>query len=235
GHGLHRAFGILDVEEVFADAIRLDPPQHGEIDVNDVLVAGEHQAFFRHVAHGGAAAQIVDDAHADVDLADLQGLGRQRGLNRIGQMVVEARLDFTDLLAEAQHDADLVRLDAEEPGHAPQHDRAERDQGEAAAAHVAAGQGAPELVLAAAQQILEIRRRRPGRLRSGTPGALRSAARSPGPAALIAPWHESSPRRPAICRRFRCPIRVIWEPSAPYNARPREDATCWPDTPFPLL
>src|SRR4029077_17905296 len=126
GPALPRAFGILDVEEVFANAVRLDPPQHGEIDVDDVLVAGEHQAFFRHVAHGGAAAEIVDDAHADVDLADLQRLRRQRGLDRIRQMVVEARLDLADFLAEAEHDTHLVRLDTEKTGNAPQHDGAER-------------------------------------------------------------------------------------------------------------
>ena len=49
-------------------------------------------------------------------------------------MVVEARLDLADFLAEAQHDADLVGLDAEEAGHAPQHDGAEREQRKAAAA-----------------------------------------------------------------------------------------------------
>src|SRR4051794_15876765 len=26
---------------------------------------------------------------------------------------------------------------------------------------------------------------------------------------------------------------VIWEPSAPYNARRRHEATCWPDRSFP--
>ena len=72
GHRLHGAFRVLDVEQVVADAVRLDPPEHREVDVDDVLVAGEHQALFRHVAHGGAAAQIVDDAHADVDLVDAQ-------------------------------------------------------------------------------------------------------------------------------------------------------------------
>src|SRR5665213_536237 len=27
-------------------------------------------------------------------------------------------------------------------------------------------------------------------------------------------------------------VRVIWEPSAPYNARRRHRTTCWPDTAF---
>ena len=50
GHRLHRAFRILDVEQIVAGSARLDPPEHREIDVDDVLVAGEHQALFRHVA-----------------------------------------------------------------------------------------------------------------------------------------------------------------------------------------
>ena len=62
GHRLHGAFGILDVEQIIADAVRLDLPQHREIDIDDVLVAGQHQAFFRHVAYGGAAAHVVATA-----------------------------------------------------------------------------------------------------------------------------------------------------------------------------
>ncbi len=151
---LHRALRVLDVEKVFADAARLDPPQHREIDIDDVLVAGEHQALLRHVAHRGAAAKVVDDAHADVDLAHLQRLGRERALNRIRQMIVEARIDLANLLAETQHDATLVGLDPEETGNAPQHDRAERDQRKAAATEIAAGQHTPQLVLAAPQQLL---------------------------------------------------------------------------------
>src|SRR6202035_3070244 len=64
GDRLHGAFGVLDVEEIVADAVRLDAPQHGEVDVDDILVAGQHQAFFRHVAHRPAAPRrIVDQRH----------------------------------------------------------------------------------------------------------------------------------------------------------------------------
>src|SRR4029079_17959064 len=58
GHGLHGALGILNVEQKVADALRLDAPENREIDIDDVFVAGQHQAFFRHVAHGGAATDI---------------------------------------------------------------------------------------------------------------------------------------------------------------------------------
>ena len=142
---------------------RLDLPEHREIDVDDVLVAGEHQALFRHVAQGGAAAQIVDDAHADVDLATAC-LRREHGLDRIRQVVVQAGLHLAEF-AEAQHHADLVRLDPEEAGKAPEHHSAEHEQGEAPAAEIAARQHVLELVLAAAQKFFEVRRGRTRRLR----------------------------------------------------------------------
>ena len=104
-------------------------------------------------------------------LRTLQRLGRQHGLDRIREVVVQARLHLAHLLAEAHHHADLVGLDAEEPGQEPQHDGAEHQHQETAAAQIAARQHGLELVLAAAQQFFEVRRGRPGRLRSGAPGA----------------------------------------------------------------
>ena len=40
--------GVLDIEQVLLRI--LDAPVDHEIDVDDVLVAGQHQAFFRDVA-----------------------------------------------------------------------------------------------------------------------------------------------------------------------------------------
>ena len=61
GDRLHGAFRILDVELIVAGAaLRLDHPEHREIHIDDVLVAGEHQALLRHVAHLGAAADVLD-------------------------------------------------------------------------------------------------------------------------------------------------------------------------------
>jgi hypothetical protein len=51
----------LHVEQIVADAVRLDLPQHGKVDIDDVLVAGQHQALFGHVPHGAAAAQAILD------------------------------------------------------------------------------------------------------------------------------------------------------------------------------
>src|SRR5947209_5949260 len=112
-------------------------------------------------------------------------------------MIIEARLGIAAVFAKAQHDAELIRLDAEEARKAPHHDRGKRDQQDTASAEIAAGQHAFELVLAAAQQLFQIRRRWAGRLRPRAPGAL-GASRAPWSAALIAPWH----------RNLSCPANV---------------------------
>ena len=54
GHLLHGDLGVLDVEEVLLRV--LDAPEDDEIDVDDVLVAGQHQAFLGHVAHAAGEA-----------------------------------------------------------------------------------------------------------------------------------------------------------------------------------
>ena len=177
------------LNRIFADACRLHFPQHREVDVDDILVAGEHQALLRYVADGCAAApDIVDHPHADIDLVHAQRLRREHGLDRIWQMVVQARLDLAYCLAEAQHNAQFVRLDPEKAGKSPKRQHAKRDESEAASAEIAAGQHAPQFVLAAAQDFLEIGRRRPRRLRPGAPRALAAAAPRPS-AALIGPRH----------------------------------------------
>ncbi len=172
GHRLHGALGLLDVEEIVAGAVRLDHPEHREIDIDDVLVAGEHQAFLGHVADGGAAPQILDQPHADIDAVDARDLGREHGLDRVRQVIVEAWLGVAHVLAEAQHHAELVRIDPEEAGEAPDRQRRQHDQGEPLAAEAAAGQHGPQLVLAAAQELFKIGWRRARLLRPRAPRAL---------------------------------------------------------------
>ena len=190
GHRLHGAFGILDVEEEVGRALRLDAPQHGEVDVDDVLVAGQHQAFLRHVAHGAAAPRgIVDQGHADGNGGDAQRLRQQHGLDRIRQVIVQAGLGVADIFAEAQHDAELFRLHAIEAGHAPDRDRADHDQRNAEPGEIAAGQQLLQPVLTAPQEILEIGRPWADRLRTGAPWSFRT--RTPRAPALILPRHET--------------------------------------------
>src|SRR6266536_1047738 len=187
GHRLHRAFRMLDIEPISIYPARLDQPEHRELDIDDVLVPGEHQALFGNVAHGAAAAVVLDQPHADVDLVHAQRLRGERGLDRIRYVIIEPGLHIADVFAESQHDAELVGLDAEEAGKSPQRENAEQDQHGAPTAEASARQHAPELVLAAAQQLLEVRRSGTGGLRSGVPGPLSG---TPRPAALTTPRHE---------------------------------------------
>src|SRR5262245_62616940 len=93
------------------------------------------------------------------------------------------------MLAEAQHHAKLFGLHAEEAGKAPDRQRAEQDHRDAHAAEMAARQELLHLVLAAAQQIFEVRRPRPDRLRTLAPWPFRT--RAPGASALIFPRHSN--------------------------------------------
>jgi hypothetical protein len=76
-------------------------------------------------------------------------------------MIVQARLYFAYLLAEAQHDTQFVRLDPKETGKSPKSQYAERDESKAATAQIAARQDATQSVLATAQDFLEIGWSRP--------------------------------------------------------------------------
>src|SRR5690242_16187911 len=152
----------------------LDLPQRRKIDIDDVLIAGQHQRFLRHIAHGATTAQI----EADVDLVDAQRMRRQHGLDRVGQVIIQPRRHFAHEFAETQHHAELIGLDPEESGEAPQHYSRHCDQGKAAAAKIARHQSA-QPVLAAAQKFFEIGRFRAPRLWS----------RAPWAAALITPRH----------------------------------------------
>jgi hypothetical protein len=115
------------------------------------LVAGQHQAFYRLVPHGAAEAHI----EADVDLVDAQRLWRERGFDRIGQMIIEAGLHLAHEFAEAEHHAEFIGFDAEETGKAPQRNGGKRDQCDAAAPEITRQQAA-QFVLAHAQKFLDI-------------------------------------------------------------------------------
>src|SRR5262249_60222840 len=105
-----------------------------------------------------------------------------------GRVMVGARLGAAHVLAEPQHHADLVGLHEIDARADPEHEREDRDQERAATAEAAARHDRAQLVLTAAQKLLEIRRGRTRGLRTRAPGTL--GTRAPRPAALILPGHD---------------------------------------------
>ena len=181
--------GVWMLNRKFAEPVRLDLPEHREIDVDDVLVAGEHQAFFRHVARGRAAADVVDDAHADIDLdqrAMLARCARSRS-DKAGDSSGPAarRARYFPKRSTAPSSWESTRK------------KPEKNQSATAAIPsrmkprppiLPPGRTIFQLVLAAAQQVFEVgRASTAARLRSRAPRAFRT--RTPGPTALIAPRH----------------------------------------------
>ena len=83
---------IAGIEQI-ADRV-VDPPEHGEIDVDDVLVAGKHQALFQarsdRASAAGLDAGAAGGAVADLDAVDPRDGRRLDALDRPGQMIVEA-------------------------------------------------------------------------------------------------------------------------------------------------
>ena len=187
-HVFHRAFGVLDIEQKLGRVA--DLPEHDEIDVDDVLVAGQHQTLLRHVAdRARSVADLGSAAHADLDAVDARHLGQLNLLDRIGPAEIQAGRELAHIFAEPEHDAELVGVnpngEAEKADESDQHDGGQRQE---RTAHAPAGHRLPDAVLAAAQNLFEV-------------GLLAGAAgtRAPGPAAaafpaaasaLIAPRHD---------------------------------------------
>ena len=86
----------------------LDAPVDHEVDVDDVLVAGQHQALFGDIADAAAAARR--SAHADLDDVLARDLRQPHFLDRVGQAEMQARRLLPVDLAEAHDDAELVRV-----------------------------------------------------------------------------------------------------------------------------
>ena len=201
GHLLDRDLRVLDVEEVVLRV--LDAPEHDEIDIDDVLVAGQHQAFLGHIAHAaGKAARRHGRAHADLDDVLPRHLRQAHLLDRIGQAEVQTRRLAADRLAEAHDDAELIGIDAEGEGiegdnrrrHHRQQEHERARQPRAARHHLL------ELVLAALQQLFQIRLILGAARRSLAPWASAAASAAAAPT-LITPGHNVEPFR---CRRAGC-------------------------------
>src|SRR5690606_1119069 len=143
-----------DVEEIILRG--RDPPVDREVDVHDVLVARQHQAFFGIVADPGLVDAV--DRHDNV------------ALDRVGQPDAEARILGVVELAEAQHDGAFLFVHLIDAGEKPadhrdgeENQKAGRTEAATAAATGAASGAAtvaapaPEPVLHPAKGFFEVR------------------------------------------------------------------------------
>ena len=117
GHGLHRAGRVLNIKQkvgrIFND------PENREIDIDDIFVTRQHQAFFRHIARHTGGAAVRAGAHADIDEIFGRHFRGHRRLNRPRQMIVQTRAGLRMKLAEAQHNALLIGLHAVKAAQGP--------------------------------------------------------------------------------------------------------------------
>ena len=181
GGAFHRLLGIADVEEELAGVV--DDPEHHELDVDDVLIARQHQAFLADVAGAGRAGRVVAGAEPDLDPVDARHLGSLDMPDRRRPIVMQARRRGLDPLAEDELDPLLVRLDAVDAEGEPddEHDQDHQKQPATGPEH-AARKRAPETILALAQKLFQVRR---------TVAAEAATAASPG---IAGPAASARPR-----------------------------------------
>src|SRR3546814_15222488 len=72
---LHRLLRLANVKEVLTGIG--DLPLHREVDVDDVLVARQHQALFRNIATSGAGTLAAGALDADVDSSAARRAGKE--------------------------------------------------------------------------------------------------------------------------------------------------------------
>ena len=84
----------------------LDLPENGTIGFDDIFIAGQHLPVVPRVGVARRASRWIAELH----LVDLRDLGKQYGLDRIGQVEVETGLRRVDPLTESQNNALLVGL-----------------------------------------------------------------------------------------------------------------------------
>src|SRR5207244_346065 len=166
GRGFHRRVRSPDIEEIGFGV--LDHPEDSEVDIDDVLVTGQHQGFFRHLArHRAADRRTLGAAVADRGPVDAGHAGRQHLLDRAREVVAEAGLGGPIIGPKAQHDTDLVRVYGVDAACHPAPDNNERpDRNPTPVTEAARRQHPPEAILAATQQLFEIGRLRPAPTRA---------------------------------------------------------------------
>src|SRR4029077_13862012 len=120
-HGRYRAFLVAHVKQIIRRSAWRGAyaPKDGKVDVNDILVAGQHQSFFRHYLSHGNATRVAREAHAYIDAVEPRNLRRNHLLDRVGQVIVQSGLHQAIDLAKSENHAVFVRLHAENPGESP--------------------------------------------------------------------------------------------------------------------
>ncbi len=106
-------FRIVDLEQKLAGIA--DLPEHRAVGFDDVLVSGQHLPATAWLAAARRGRQLG----AELDLIDLRHLGQEHGFDRVGEVDVQPGLGRRHPLAEAQHDALFVGLDAIERSRKP--------------------------------------------------------------------------------------------------------------------
>ena len=94
-----------------------------ELDVDDVLVAGQHQRLL-----GNRRAASFGRPEADLGATDTGGVDDLPGLDRPGQVIAEARLRLGPELTEEQDDSPLAGTDDVEARGKPEQQQTTEDQ-----------------------------------------------------------------------------------------------------------
>ena len=107
----------------------LDHPLHNELHGHDVLVAGQHQRLFGHLA-AHALLEVLPEAaprgpEAELHAPDLRHLGGDGTFHRVRNVVIRPRRGDAAERAEALHHAHLVGFNDVEPAGDPE----EEDEG----------------------------------------------------------------------------------------------------------
>ena len=134
----------------------LHDPAHGKMDVGDVVIRGQHEAFRRHVAGLRQIADLGGLPVTDIERILVADFDHFRGLDRPGQMVVDAGRAVGHDPAEAHHEALLVAGDEIDAAEHPSGNKSGRHGPQGLRRHPSGGQKPLEPFASAPQQLVQI-------------------------------------------------------------------------------
>ena len=188
-HTTNQCFRLAGVEqETRSTALtHANTPEDRDVDVDNVFVAGQHQAFGQHVAPAGVAPRLHPAARARAE-ADFGAVDPCDGrlfdpLDRPWQMPVQTGRGPVGVGAEPQDNALLVRLDTIDAAAQPEHDQGKGKDRQATAAGEIAAKSAPAKTAAAQHSADEGLRLSNKLIQIGRPAAEWSARPPTGTAA----------------------------------------------------